>query len=159
MKKMVNLRNGIIGILLLISLLVIFVPYFFLNPPTAEFNVLTIPNKPPSPSVEQLATGLAISSQSFKLPLSPAQAWLLQVADFKENSQALSLVQILRQKGYKAYARRMTIATGLMRHSDQVTRVFIGPELKLTQIKTLATRLTKEMQLNAKVTAFDPLLL
>lgn len=156
---MAKVRNGMIGILVFMSLLIIFIPHFFLNPPTTEFKSLTIPNKPASPSVELLATGLTNSHPSFKLPLPPAQAWLLQVADFKKASQALSLVQTLRQKGYKAYTRQIILPTGLMLHSDQVTRVFIGPELKLTQIKALATRLNKEMQLNAKVIDFDPLLL
>ena len=145
----------IVGIVVLVALLIIFVPHFSKGVPT-ELKPLTIPNLPSSPSPDQFSPGLSDTSQSlsnpFKLPLAPAKAWVLQLADFKESSGSNSLTQALRQKGFKAYTRQIMLPTG------QVTRVFVGPETNADKIKLLATRLNKEMQLKPTVAAFDPLL-
>ena len=118
-----------------------------------------MPNRPSAPSPDQFNPGLSNTSQSFKNPftltLVPGTAWVLQVADFKANSDARLLIHHLREKGFKAYTRQITLSTGLVG-----TRVFVGPEIKLEQLKNIAVRLNKEMQLKSTMeTAFDPLLL
>lgn len=114
-----------------------------------EFRSLTMPHWPFSPTQEQFNPG---SNQAF---ISPAQAWVLQVADFKlkENLAANALMQSLRQKGFKAYRRQVILSTG------PVIRIFVGPGIKSADMKILAERLNKETQLKPMMTAFDPLLL
>jgi DedD protein len=146
---MAQLRNGTITLIVLSALLVIIIPLFFLKSVPSEFKPLTMPTKPPVPSADQFNPGL---NTSRPLPLSPARAWTLEVADFKENSEANALVQTLREKDFKAYARHVTTSTG------PKIRVFVGPEIQSEKIKSLATRL-QAMQLNATKVAFDPLLL
>jgi cell division septation protein DedD len=130
------------------AVLIIFIALFFKKAP-AEFKTLTMPHWPFSPTPEQFSPG---SNQAF---ISPAHAWVLQVADFKlkESLAANTLVQSLRQKGFKTYTHQVILATG------PVIRVFVGPEIKSEQIKTLADLLHKETSLKPMMTAFDPLLL
>ncbi|MDQ8038921.1 MAG: SPOR domain-containing protein [Rickettsiella sp.] len=154
---MVQLRSpGTITIIVLLALLVIFVPHFFKNVQT-ELKPLMIPNQPFLPSSDQINSVLNNTSLSFKnsfrFPIGLAQAWVLQISDFKENSAANVLVQTLRKKGFKSYTRHIMTTTGPM------FRVFVGPEIKSEQIKALATQLNKTMQLKSTISAFDPLLL
>lgn len=114
-----------------------------------EFRALTMPHWPFTPTPAQFNPG------SKHALISPAHAWVLQVADFKlnESSAANALMQSLSQKGFKSYTRQVVLST------EPVIRVFVGPEIKSAQIKILAERLTKEMQLKSTIITFDPLLL
>ncbi|MES2997814.1 MAG: SPOR domain-containing protein [Pseudomonadota bacterium] len=156
---MAELRSkGVIAAIVLIALLIIFVPLFFMEA-RSEPKLLTIPNLPFTPSPDQFSPGLNNTDQRpqnpFTLPLSPAKAWVLQVADFKESgtANAHALIQTLREKGFKAYTRQIMLPTG------RITRVFVGPEMRSDTLKMLETQLTKEMSLKSTVTSFDPLLL
>ncbi|MES2142523.1 MAG: SPOR domain-containing protein [Pseudomonadota bacterium] len=152
---MMPLRSRtLISVIILSAFLVILVSLF--KRAHTEWKPLTVPNKPLFPS-DQFSLELGSSNHpiknAFKLPLAPTHAWVLQVADFKENSDANSLLQSLQKNGFKAYSRQVRVMAG------PITRVFVGPEIKSEQIKLLETRLNKEMQLKSTVTAFDPLLL
>ena len=146
---MAQLRNSrVIAAVVVTALLIIAIPLLF-KKTSVPFRSLTMPHRPFSPTQEQFNPG---SNQAF---ISPAQAWVLQVADFKltESLAANTLMQSLRQKGFKTYMRQVILSTG------PVIRVFVGPEIKSAKIKTLAALLNKETQLKPTITAFDPLLL
>jgi len=143
-----QLRNSrVIAAVVVTAVLIISIPLFFKKMPV-EFRSLTMPHWPSPPTQEQFNPG---SNQAF---ISPAQAWVLQVADFKlqENLAANALMQSLRQKGFKTYMRQVILSTG------PALRIFVGPEIKSEKLKTLADQLNKEMQLKPMMTAFDPLL-
>ena len=59
----------------------------------------------------------------------------------------------LQLKGFKAYSRQFNSLTQVL------TRVFVGPEIKPEQMKSVAERLNTEMHLDTKVVPFDPLLI
>ncbi|WP_218814887.1 SPOR domain-containing protein [Rickettsiella endosymbiont of Dermanyssus gallinae] len=145
---MAQLRNSrVIAAVVMTAVLIIAIPLLFKKMP-AEFRSLTMPHWPFSPTQEQFNPG---SNQAF---ISPAEAWVLQVADFKlkENVAANALMQSLRQKGSKTYMRQVILSTG------PVLRVFVGPEIKPAKLKSLGELLSKETQLKPMMTAFDPLL-
>lgn len=146
---MAQLRNSrVIAAVVVTALLIIAIPLLF-KKTSVPFRSLTMPHRPFSPTQEQFNPG---SNQAF---ISPAQAWVLQVADFKltESLAANTLMQSLRQKGFKTYRRQVILSTG------PAIRVFVGPEVKSAKIKILADLLNKETQLKPMITAFDPLLL
>jgi cell division septation protein DedD len=152
----VQLRNRtIIGSIVLLALLIIFIPSFFqeLSHRPKRFSIPTLPEPP---NAVQFNLGLGNVQHSFEnplqFPITPSQAWVLQLSDFKADANANALIQTLRHKGYKAYARQIRTSTG------EVIRVFVGPESKLEQIKILAVQLHKDMQLQAMIAHFDPLL-
>lgn len=146
---MAKLRDGrFIATVVVIAVLSICISIFFKKTLVA-FSVLKIPHWPVSPPVGKPHPSIN------QILLSGADAWVLQVADFKlqENLAANALTQSLRQKGYKAYMRQVNLPTG------SVIQVFVGPEIKLSKIKTLANLLKKETQLNPQIIAFNPLIL
>lgn len=152
-----QLRSQAVTIVITMAFLIIFIPTLFKREPKQLNKPLTIPYSPFPLTPDQLSLGLSNTDQSFKnlfkLPPGPAQAWVLQVADFKENSSAYAQVQSLRNKGFKAYMCQVIAATGT------ITRVFVGPEIKYEQIKKLEIQLNKAMQFKSNAVAFDPLLL
>jgi cell division septation protein DedD len=150
-----QLRSKVVCGIVLIALLVIFVP-LFLKGAHAQLTLHAMPNLPSVPSSDHFGLELHDThplKNSFTLPLAPAKAWVLQLADVKESSVAKALIQTLRQKGFKAYARQMILPSGL------ATRVFVGPEISMDDIKMLKIQLTKKMSLKSTIIIFDPLLL
>jgi len=154
---MTPLRSKVVGGIVLMALLIIFVPTFF-KETQSTFHLLSIPNVPLTPSSDHFSAELnntnPVLNNPFKLLLSPAQAWVLQLADFKENLSAQRFIKTLRTNGFKAYARQISLPTG-----GNVTRVFVGPEIKSDNIKMLATQLRDKWSLQSTVTVFNPLLL
>lgn len=112
----------------------------------------SIPALPPTPN----SAVLLISHQQgmrdlLRFGLTPAQAWVVELPDMKQRSDADALVNRLRQQGFKAFSRQFSSLTGTW------TRVFVGPEIKPEQMKLVADRLAK-LHFITKVVPFDPLL-
>lgn len=71
-------------------------------------------------------------------------AWTLQLASFKDKTNAEKLRVKLIKKGYKAYARER----------DDLYKVFVGPDIQRTQIEKLRAELKKEFKLDGLILRF-----
>jgi len=71
-------------------------------------------------------------------------AWTLQLASFRDESNARALRSELVEAGYKVYIRHMT---GLV-------KVFVGPELQRSRLEKLQAQLKKEYALDGIVVRF-----
>lgn len=147
-------RASFLSILVIVALLVIFVPLWMKDYAADNLFSFTIPSPPAPPSAAQLP--MFIDKPSMKnllsYPLTPANAWVLELPDIKDPVQAENLVQTLRHKGFNAYSRQYKSLLG------RLTRVFVGPEIKPEHIKQIAEQLNTEMHLTTQVVAYDPLL-
>lgn len=147
-------RASFIAILVVVALLVIFVPLWMKDYAAGSLLSFTIPNTPVPPSAALLPMTSERPSMKNLLsyPLTPAKAWVLELPDIKDPVQAEHLVQTLRHKGFNAYSREYKSLLG------RLTRVFVGPEIKPEQIKSIAEQLNSELHLSTQVVSFDPLL-
>jgi cell division septation protein DedD len=154
-------RSSFIAITVAVALLIIFVPLFVKDYRADVLQSFIIPNLPAQPSPELLpmtSSRHAMHSMHrmqslLSFPLAPAKAWAIELADFKSPADANALVLSLRLKGFKAYSRQFNSL------SHVLTRVFVGPEVKPDQMKSVVKRLNTEMHLDTKVVPFDPLLI
>ncbi len=65
-------------------------------------------------------------------------AWTLQLGAFSDEKNAFGLRDTLRAKGYKAYTRKFP--------DDDLTRVYVGPEMQRSQIEALQKKLRTEQK-------------
>ncbi len=154
-------RSSFVAITVVVALLVIFVPLFVKDYRADPLQSFIMPNLPAQPSPELLPMTVSkhrIHSMHHSMqrlldfPLPPSKAWVIELPDFKNSADAQALVLRLRLKGFKAYSREFNSLTHVL------TRVFVGPEVKPDQMKSVAERLNTEMHLDTKVVPFDPLL-
>lgn len=64
-------------------------------------------------------------------------AWTLQLGAFSDSANANGLRDRLRNKGYKAYTQTFP--------GDNLTRVYVGPEVQRAEIEALQKKLMKEL--------------
>lgn len=147
-------RTLFITIIVISALLVIFVPLWMKDYHADTLQSFSIPSLPASPSAALL--NMTSSKPQIKnllnFPLTPAQAWVVELPDIKDSAVAENLVQTLRHKGFNAYSRQYKSLLGVL------TRVFVGPEINPEQMKQIAKQLNTEMHLTTQVVPFDPLL-
>lgn len=75
-------------------------------------------------------------------------AWVIQVGNYKDKVNALSLVNQLRAKGYNAFIHQSKAAFG------EEVQVYIGPEVKKDSAANIASKLAKETQLSGVIKAY-----
>jgi DedD protein len=80
-------------------------------------------------------------------------AWVIQIGSYKDKTNALRMVNQLRENGYNAFIQQITTALG------DHTRVFVGPEIKLNSARALAGKLQNEMHIQGIVISYKPLTL
>ncbi|MFT5719876.1 MAG: DedD protein [Motiliproteus sp.] len=119
-----------------------------------------LPTPPPilSPPPEPLALAepaavapaKPITSLGSDIPVLDQQGvvagWTLQLASFKERSNAVALQKKLLKRGYRAY----------IRDKGQISRVFVGPDLQKSVIADLKHSLKREFKLDGLVLRFRP---
>lgn len=148
-------RASFIAILVIAAVLVIFVSLWMKDYTGDNLLSFTIPTAPVPPSAALLPMFIEKPSMKNLLsyPLTPAKAWVLELPDIKDPMQAEHLVKTLQIKGFNAYSREYKSLLG------RLTRVFVGPEIKPDQIKSIAEQLNTEMHLTTQMVPFDPLLI
>ena len=77
-------------------------------------------------------------------------AWVIQLGTFKNKANAERLVTLLKASGYKAFTRKYA------KFGNDGTRVFVGPEPKITVANNLAGQLKEDFKLHGIVTTYDP---
>jgi DedD protein len=76
------------------------------------------------------------------------ESWVIQVASFVEYNKALKLKDKLKMKGYNANLKRVNTSLGSR------VRVFVGPELSKSKIKTLKNDIDKSFKVDSMITRF-----
>jgi len=164
-----GIKQRLIGAVVLVALMIIFLPMFFGSgdmepvdilieipekPPVPEFNI-TQPVKPSDQrkaevaeeTPEQTLQELVDKEVDNKnLPVS----WALQVASFKERSNAEKLRDKLRKSGYKAYIKyRLDV-------EPKMIRVLVGPVLERAEIDKIKGTITRHHKLEGVVVRYLP---
>lgn len=80
-------------------------------------------------------------------------AWVIQIGSFKNKTNAIRLVNQLRENGYHAFIQQVNTISG------DSTRVFIGPEYKQTSARALASRLENDLHIHGMIISYKPLTL
>jgi len=78
-------------------------------------------------------------------------AWVVQVASFSNESNAIKMVDKLKKGSYKAYRRKITT------NKRVVFRVFVGPYIEKHKAKASLTEISKLSQSDAVIRPFDPI--
>lgn len=65
-------------------------------------------------------------------------AWVVQLGAFNDRKKANELTELLRQRGYKAFTDEFP--------TDNLTRVYVGPELIRADVETLQLKLKAELK-------------
>jgi DedD protein len=144
----VNLKQRIIGAIVLIALAVIFLPIFLQESKGPKVKVWQIPSKPGSPQVQQNvkipAVELAPASQQQTLQ----SAWSLQLGTFSNQSNAQRLLNRLRNKGYSAYQIKLNS------NNKIYFKVYVGPEIKKAKLEQQATQINSSLGLKGSIVIF-----
>lgn len=74
------------------------------------------------------------------------QSWVVQVASFNHEKNAMALRKRLRDKGYTTFVEKLKTKQG------NVYRVRVGPELKRSDVEILRDRIATEVKLEGVVT-------
>tara|TARA_R110002167_G_scaffold22064_2_gene79290 strand:+ start:6277 stop:6861 length:585 start_codon:yes stop_codon:yes gene_type:complete len=126
--------------------------------PLPPANFTLSPPPPPLPSDESEADAARdqelkpapASSMGVEPPVLDQQGipagWALQLASFKERSNAEALQQNLLKRGYQSY----------IRDKGELSKVFVGPDLQKSVIENLKIELKKEFKLDGLVLRFRP---
>ncbi|MDQ7051190.1 MAG: SPOR domain-containing protein [Enterobacterales bacterium] len=103
---------------------------------------------PPQNGIKQDKVKLAQQSIS---PVYQDAAWVVQVASFRQSSNAKNLIEKLKKQGFKAYRRSVSVK------GKQLYRVYVGPFVEKPDAKKTLTKIAKISQTMAIVKAFDPI--
>lgn len=76
--------------------------------------------------------------------------WVVQVASFKSNEAAQSLLDKLIKADYRAYQQPVTTAKG------EFFRVLIGPFIEEQRARTIKSRVDKAYKVQSRVLRFNP---
>ena len=96
-----------------------------------------IPDIPVAEQDEQAQPGSKGDQTSLDADNLP-YTWTLQLGAFSDEKNAFELRDKLRQKGYKAYTQAFP--------GDNLTRVYVGPEVQRSEIERLQAKLMKELR-------------
>jgi DedD protein len=169
-----GLKQRVVGALVLLALAVIFLPVLFDRDPMAPVSRDSlIPDAPqvvrveigaplvpadfsPAPEPELMYVP-EITDDAGETPEPPGMAengtpnaWVLQVASFRQRELADTLSRKLNDKSYPAYVREVSHPDG------KVVRVFVGPKLDKQALLEVKATVEKEFQLQSMLLPFKP---
>ncbi len=158
-----ELKQRLIGAVVITALAAIFIPMLFDDPVQDEgkfINELKIPEPPKDTftktaenlpdSVEQVLTlpdapPLYVEQQNndkSELPSSGLVRWIIQVGSFAERENALLLQDKLRKKGFSTFLDSVET-----KKNGKLFRLRIGPELDKKRAEVIKVQLEKQFQL------------
>lgn len=169
-----GLKQRVVGALVLLALAVIFLPVLFDRDPMVPVDRETqIPVAPevvhveidapqqlddisaaPEPDLmyvpeEADAVGEVPDPPGLKVDGTP-NAWVLQVASFRQRELADALSQKLNEKDYPSYVREVPHPNGLL------IRVYVGPKLDKQALLSVKTQVEKDFGVATLVLPFKP---
>ncbi|MBV1786554.1 SPOR domain-containing protein [Marinobacterium sp. D7] len=111
----------------------------------AEPAVVSVPVEPLQEAIDKVEPSLDPTSDTPGLDQEGVPvAWTLQLASFRDESNARALRSELLEAGYKVY----------IRHMAGLVKVFVGPELQRTRLEKLQAQLKQEYALDGIVVRF-----
>ena len=150
-----KLRKRIVGAILLAAFLVIFVPEWLdgAGHRSRYSKEVNIPDKPEFKPISEYVVNTKESTDSAAVTInkrikpeeSSVHAWALQLGSFSQESNAESMRDNLRAKGYASYV-------DVLKKPGRTTyRVRIGPELDKKQLEKLKAKLIKKEKIKGMV--------
>ncbi|SDJ94952.1 DedD protein [Ferrimonas sediminum] len=163
-----QLKNRIVGTLVLTALAVIFLPDLLSGEKQrVQENFATIPLRPvslPEPVPEQAFDDVALTDTGAeKETVKPAskaatkptpstteirQGWTIQLGTFKNAKNVNNLVSQLREKGFRAYTVPARPVEG------RLNRVFVGPDISKDALVKEKARLAQLTELNGSLVRY-----
>lgn len=149
-----NLKQRLVGLAVLTSLLVIFLPMLFDNPINETDNLtnqLTIPDVPISLLPSDAENNIKTIDDVIKLPkpkaikesthekqtASKMIRWFIQIGIFSQESNAILLRDKIRQQGFPVTIKVVS------REKDLVYKVNVGPELDQKRAEVMKAKIAK----------------
>lgn len=113
--------------------------------PVTEAPVVSAPVNEIGESLDALRPGLDPVEDAPALDADQVPAaWALQLASFRQESNARELRTRLINSGYRVY----------IRHGEDVVRVFVGPEMQKSRLEDLKVSLQQEYGLEGMIVRF-----
>lgn len=146
-----QVKYRFLGAVVLIGLVLILVPMLFDNviryqtvrpSPAPALPKMTIAAEPQQPVI------MTPAAAKVNKNISPAKAYTIQVASFKEAATVNELVALLQKDGFTAYSHQSG-KTGF-------TTVFVGPVLTKEQADALVVQLSKKYNVKPAITSYNP---
>lgn len=149
----INLKQRIIGAIVLLALAVIFLPMLLQESGGTKISLQKIPSRPTAPVVKApTQTPIQMPAVQLQNPVQAAKpaapAWSLQLGAFANEKNANALLKRLQKAGYPAYIQ---IQNG---QAGKIMRVYIGPELERAKLEQEASALAQKMQIKGKIVPF-----
>ncbi|MGB1239022.1 MAG: SPOR domain-containing protein [Pseudomonadales bacterium] len=153
------MKKQIVGALALIFIVIVFLPLFFTGDGYTERHLdSVIPERPKTQTFENISPVLKPLQETVEVaPASaPTQdtpqldtegvpvAWTLQLASFRDESNARALRKQLLKAGHKVYTRA----------SGDIVKVYVGPELQKKRLEVLKAGLKNEFGLDGLLVRF-----
>jgi DedD protein len=125
-------------------------------PPPVEIEQTPVAPVTEAPVVSAPVAEITESLEALRPSLNPAEeapaldadqvpaAWALQLASFRQESNARELRARLINSGYRVY----------IRHGEDVVRVFVGPEMQRARLEELKLLLQQEYGLEGMIVRF-----
>lgn len=173
-----NLKQRIIGIIVLAALAIIIIPLFFdhagrvMNEEKLSSHVPAPPSKPvmnvvaenpkqiQPAQIDQSVVARAqttikeMLSKKTQVPVVkiPAQgeAWVVQIASFSQKDNADKLVQQLQAKGYAAYIKQNKTSDNKV-----IMKILVGPEASLEMAQAVQKKLENELHIRGVVLKYE----
>ena len=172
-----NLKQRIVGALVLVALAVIFVPLLFDFSGQRELD--TTSQIPPRPDIQPVKVAEPVRPENI-IPAKPAEeifqfgvdsnvegsdtvpetpalssdgipvAWVLQVGSFRDEASAKALLNGLLKDGYQAFVREKKAASG------SLSRVFVGPLVLKKKLVQQKSAIDKKYRVDAILVRFEP---
>jgi len=141
-------KQRIVGILVLLSLGLIFIPILFSSEIPSDERInksIELPAPPQLPSFHEAKKVDTKPDIKIRDTVEIPEVWVVQLGAFKNKANAAKLIQDLRAKDFPAFTKLSK--TGL----EKTTRVFIGPEIDRQKAKQVAIKLEKVFGIHGMV--------
>jgi len=137
-----GLKQRIIGALVLVALGIIFIPVIFDKERIVPVDRTT--QVPPEPDI------VKNPPKSLSQTDSTLQAWVLQVASYKNTQRAEELRQTLVSKGQQAFVKTINTPDG-----DR-TRLYIGPTINKADLEKTKVDIDRRYGVDSIISRFKP---
>jgi len=102
------------------------------------------------PSSTAIKTEKTLDKKTIPTKLTNKQAWVIQLGSFRHKNNVNELLEKLKKNGYTAFTKPIKTKNG------ELTKVFIGPELRKKALEKKLPLLKKLTNVQGKVSRFYP---
>lgn len=146
--KAVNLKQRIIGAVVLIGLAVIFLPMLLNENKNPSMKLQQIPDRPDQPEIQAPAQIPKVQPTPVTQIKPTTAAWTLQLGAFGSKKNADKLLTRLQKAGYNAYA---DVVQG---QAGEIIKIYVGPSIDKMKLQVQAATLEKRFKLKGRVVTY-----